>query len=210
MKLYDWSIAPNPRRVRIYLREKGIDIPIEEAGYPDKPILQPEYLAAHPHRRVPLLVLDDGTEISEAMAICRYFETLHPEPVLMGSDARERAIIEMWERMAEWEGMVAVSEVFRNSRRSFADRGVAGSADPMPQIPGLVERGEQRVGLFFDKFNTQLADNEFVAGETFSVADITTLCVIDFAILVGLPIPDGCPNITRWHDAVSARPSAKG
>jgi glutathione S-transferase len=195
--------------VRIYLREKGINIPIEEAGYPDKPILQPEYLAAHPHRRVPLLVLDDGAEISEAMAICRYLETLHPEPALMGGDAKERAIIEMWERMAEWEGMVAVSEVFRNSRRSFTDRGVAGSADPMPQIPGLIERGEQRVGLFYDKFNGQLADNEFVAGAKFSVADITTLCVIDFAILVGLPIPDHCPDIARWHEAVSARPSAK-
>jgi glutathione S-transferase len=210
MKLYDWSIAPNPRRVRIYLREKAIDIPIEEAGYPDKPILKPDYLAAHPHRRVPLLVLDDGTEISEAMAICRYFETLYPEPALMGGDARERGIVEMWERMAEWEGMVAVSEVFRNSKRSFADRGVAGSADPMPQIPALVERGMQRVGLFFDKFNTQLAHNEFVAGDKFSVADITTLCVIDFAILVGLEIPETCPHVARWHAAASARPSARG
>jgi len=210
MKFYDWSIAPNPRRVRIYLHEKSIDIPSEDAGYPDRPILKPEYLENHPHRRVPLLMLDDGTEISEAMAICRYFETLHPEPALMGHDAKERAIVEMWERMAEWEGMVAVSEVFRNSRRSFTDRGVAGSADPMAQIPALVERGEQRVRLFHDKFNAQLVDHEFIAGENFSVADITTLCVIDFAILVGLPIPDSCPNIKRWHAVVSARPSTKG
>ena len=210
MKLYDWSIAPNPRRVRIYLREKGIDIPIEEAGYSDKPILQPEFLAAHTHRRVPLLVLDDGTEIAEAMAICRYFETLHPEPALMGGDAKERAIVEMWERMAEAEGMVAAAEVFRNSRRGFADRSVAGSADPIPQIPGLIERGTQRIGLFYDKFNAQLADNAFVAGENFSVADITTLCVIDFAIFVGLEIPDNRPHVARWHAGVSSRPSTKG
>lgn len=211
MKLYDWSIAPNPRRVRIYLREKGIEIPIEEAGYPDKPVLRPEYLDAHAHRRVPLLVLDDGTEIAEAMAICRYFETLYPEPALMGGeDAKDRAIVEMWERMAEAEGMVAVSEVFRNSRRGFSDRGVAGIAAPVPQIPDLVERGAQRVGLFYDKFNTQLTDNEFIAGDQFSVADITTLCVVDFAVrVVGLEIPDDCPHMARWHAAISARPSVK-
>jgi glutathione S-transferase len=208
MKLYDWCIAPNPRRVRIYLAEKGLDVPIEEAGYPDKPILKPEFLDAHPHRRVPLLVLDDGAEIGEAMAICRYFETLHPEPALMGGTAKQRAMVEMWERLAEWEGMYAVSDVFRNSKRSFADRALAGSPQPIPQIPELIERGTQRVALFYDKLDRQLADNEFIAGDFFSVADITALCVIDFAIFLGLEIPEGCAHVARWHAAVSARPSA--
>lgn len=209
MKLYDWSIAPNPRRVRIYLAEKGIEVPIEEAGYPDKPILRPEYLEGHPHRRVPLLVLDDGTEIGEAMAICRYFETLHPEPPLMGADAKDRAIVEMWERIAEFEGLQAVSEAFRNAKRSFADRGLAGIPEPIAQVPDLIERGTQRLRLYYDKIDARLADNEFLAGARFSVADITTLCTVDFAILVGHAIPESCSNVARWHQAVSARPSAK-
>lgn len=209
MILYDWSIAPNPRRVRIYLAEKGIDIPIEEAGYTDKPFLKPEFLEGHSHRRVPLLVLDDGTEIGEAMAICRYFETLHPEPPLMGTDARDRALVEMWERLAEAEGMQAISEVFRNSKRSFTDRSLAGSANPIPQIPELVERGTRRVGEFYDKFDRRLADNAFLAGENYTIADITALCAIDFAIFIGLAIPETSGNIARWHETVSARPSAK-
>jgi glutathione S-transferase len=152
VKLYNWSIAPNPRRVVLYLAEKGIDIPIEEAGYPDKPILKPEFLAAHEHRRVPLLVLDDGTEIGESMAICRYFETLHPDPPLMGTDAKDKALVEMWERLAEQEGLFASSEYFRNGRKSFAGRAVAGAPGAVDQIPALVERGKQRLMWFYDKF----------------------------------------------------------
>ncbi len=100
MKLYTWGRAPNPRRVLIYLREKGLDVPVEDAGDPDKPTLRQDFLDLSPHRRVPLLVLDDGTCIAEAMAICRYFETLHPNPPLMGRGAVEIALIDMWERLA--------------------------------------------------------------------------------------------------------------
>jgi glutathione S-transferase len=210
MKLYDWSIAPNPRRVRLYLAEKRIAIPAEDAGVPGKPILAPGFLAAHAHRRVPLLVLDDGTEIGEAMAICRYFETLHPEPPLMGRDAKDRALVEMWERLAEWEGLHAVSEVFRNSRPSFSGRALAGSAQAIEQIPALVERGRQRMAQFHARFERQLDGHPFVVGDAFTVADITALCAIDFAIFCGLPIPDGCANLQRWHADISARPSAKG
>src|SRR5262249_32659129 len=110
MKLYVWGVAPNPRRVQIYLAEKGLKVPTEDAGTPNEPTLKAEFLQSGPHRRVPLLVLDDGTQIGEAMAICRYFETLHPEPPLMGGDALERATIEMWERSADNDGMNAVAE----------------------------------------------------------------------------------------------------
>lgn len=209
MKLYSWEIGPNPRRVRIYLAEKGLDLPIEEAGVAGKPYLKSEFLSAHPHRRVPLLVLDDGTEIGEAMAICRYFETLHPDPPLMGRDAKDRALVEMWERLAEWEGMHAISEYFRNSRRSFAGRGLAGASVSIEQIPALIERGSQRMALFYERFDAQLADRPFVAGDRYSVADITTLCTIDFAVFCGLGIPDERANLKRWHAAVSGRPSAK-
>ena len=207
MKLYTWGRAPNPRRVLIYLREKGIEVPFEDAGMQGEPVLKPEFLDAYPHRRVPLLVLDDGSWIGEAMAICRYFETLHPEPCLMGRDAKEIAVIDMWERIAEWEGLHAISEVFRNMRPDFADRSLAGYAAALPQIPALVERGTVRMKMFYEKFEAQLAENEFVAGDRFSVADITTLCTVDFARVAKLTIPDHCAGMKRWHAAVSARPS---
>jgi glutathione S-transferase len=208
MKLYSWDIAPNPRRVRIFLAEKGLDIPVEDVGVPGKPILKPEFLARFPHRRVPLLELDDGTCIGEAMAICRYFETQHPNPPLMGRDAKEAAIVEMWERLAEWEGMHAISEYFRNAKRAFSGRAVAGTSEPVDQIPALSERGRQRVAAFYEKFDFRLTGRDFVAGDGYSVADITTLCTVDFAAICGLPIPEGCAELNRWHAAVSVRPSA--
>ena len=131
MRLYSWDIAPNPRRVRIYLAEKGLDLPTEDVGVPGKPVLRADFLEKFGHRRVPLLELDDGTCIGEAMAICRYFEALHPDPPLMGGSARDVALIEMWERLAEWEGLHAVSEAFRNSRKSFAGRALAMNRSPI-------------------------------------------------------------------------------
>lgn len=209
MIFYDWSIAPNPRRVRIFLAEKGIDLPTEQAGPPDKAVLYPEFLDKHPHRRAPLLELDDGTCIVEAMAICRYLEELHPAPPLMGTDARERALVDMWERSAEQEGLAAASEVLRNTARSFSGRGVPGAPGPIEQIPALAERGRARLAWFFEKFDRQLADNEFVAGARFSVADVTTLCAVDFARFCKLEIPESCGNLGRWREAVSARPAAR-
>jgi glutathione S-transferase len=209
MKLFTWGRAPNPRRVLIYLREKGLDVPTEEAAEPGASVLKPSFLDAYPHRRVPLLLLDDGACIGEAMAICRYFETLHPEPSLMGRDAREIALIDMWERLAEWEGLHAVSEIFRNSHPNFSDRSLAGYTDPLPRIPALVERGTARMRMFYDKLEARLADNEFVAGDRFSVADITALCAIDFGRVCKLTIPDACENLRRWHEAVSARPGVR-
>lgn len=208
MKLYVWGIAPNPRRVQIYLAEKGLKVTIEDAGIPDKPALKPEFLDAHPHRRVPLLVLDDGSQIGEAMAICRYFETLHPEPPLMGTDALDRAIVEMWERAAEHEGLQAVAEFFRNSRKSFAGRALPGMP-PNEQIAALVDRGKQRMLWFYEKIDRRLAGSGFLAGKRYSVADITALCAVDFAKRVGVDVPEDHRNLLRWHTEVSARPSAK-
>ena len=209
MRLYSWDIAPNPRRVRIYLAEKGLDVPTEDVGEPGKPVLKPEFLAKHGHRRVPLLELDDGTCIGEAMAICRYFETLHPDPPLMGADALEKATIEMWERIAEAEGMSSVAEVFRNSQKSFAARGLPGYAESIEQVPALVERGKVRVAQYYDKIDARLAEREFLAGSRFSVADITAFCVVEFAKFCKLDIPAPCANVARWFATVAARPSAK-
>ena len=208
MKIYDWHIAPNLRRMHIYLAEKGLNIPLEEVGGEDLK-LKPGYIAKYPYALVPMLELDDGTCIGEAMAICRYFEEIYPEPPLMGVEARDKAIVEMWEKRANEERMLAASELFRNTAPTFADRGLPGSADPIPQLPQLVERAKARLGRFYGKFDQQLAANEFVAGPRYTIADITTLCAIDFGKWTDLDIPAECKKLRRWYDAVSARPSAK-
>lgn len=208
MKIYDWHIAPNPRRLTIYLAEKGIEVErVEVSG--EGFALQPAYLARYPHAMVPMLELDDGTLIGEVMAIARYFEELHPEPPLMGVNARDSALVDMWERRANEEGMLAASELFRNTHESFALRGLPGSAESVPCIAALAERGRARLQRFFTKFDAQLAEHEFVAGERYSVADITALCGVDFAKWSAVEIPPECSHLRRWHAAVSARPSAK-
>jgi glutathione S-transferase len=208
VKLYVWQKAPNPRRTLIFIAEKGIDVPTEDVGGA-KGKLKPEYVARYPQATVPMLELDDGTQIGEAMAICRYLEELHPDPPLMGVDARDRALVDMWERRAYEEGLLAVAEVFRNRHPLFADRGVPGASGPVPQIPALVERGKIRADLFFRKFDGALAYRPFVAGDRFTVADATTLVVVDFAALGDMKIPDDCRNLARWYREVSTRPSAR-
>lgn len=191
----------------MFLREKGIVMPIEDVAGEDLR-LRSEYIRRYPQAMVPMLELDDGTCIGESMAICRYLEEQHPEPRLMGIDAKDRAIVEMWERRAFDEGMMAAGEVFRNTAPAFADRGVPGAAVPVRQIAELAERGRQRLSLFFDKFDLQLASNRYVAGPRFSIADCTTLCSVEFASWSDIPIPDRCANLRRWHAEVAARPSA--
>ena len=209
MKLYVWNIAPNPRRVRIYLLEKGIEVPMEDVGVPGKPILDPAFLEKAPHRRVPLLELDDGTLISEAMAICRYFEALHPDPPLMGADPEEMARAEMWERMSEFEGLLAVAESFRNAKRSFAGRALPGVPGELAQIPELIERGKQRAALYFDKLDARLGEARFLAGDRFTVADITACCTVDFAKFIEIGVSDDRPHLARWHDEVAERDSIR-
>jgi len=206
VKLYYWKVAPNPRRVRVFLAEKHIAVPMEDAG--GETHLYPEYIEKYGRALVPMLELDTGTCIWEAMAICRYFEDLHPAPPLMGVDATDKAIVEMWERRAYEEGLLGAVEVFRNSHPAFKDRGLAGSAEPVPQIADLIERGRGRLRRFYSQVERQLEINEFVAGERYTVADITTLCAIDFAKWTKNGIPPECANLSRWYGAVSARPSA--
>jgi glutathione S-transferase len=207
MKLYHWKAAVNPRRVRVFLAEKGTTVPMEDVGGETQ--LHPQFIEKYRHALVPMLELDTGTCIWEAMAICRYFEDLYPDPPLMGVDAADRAIVDMWERRAYEEGLLGAEEVFRNSHPAFKDRGLAASAEPVPQIPDLIERGRRRLRRFYSQLDQQLATNEFVAGQRYTVADITTLCAIDFAKWTdNNGVPPGCANLRRWYAAVSARPSA--
>jgi glutathione S-transferase len=210
MKLYNWQPAPNCRRVRMFILEKGMDLPeIEEVGDQVQFRLSDNYVKIWPHALVPMLETNDGFRIGEAMAICRFIEDERPEPNLMGRNGLEKACSEMWERRAHDEGIVGAGEAFRNAHPAFIDRGLPGSLEPVRQIPALVERGRGRVRRFYRKFDEQLKDNRFVAGNRFTVADITALCSVDFAKFVGIPVPPDCPSLGRWYEEISARPAAK-
>lgn len=208
MKLYDWHAAPNPKRLRMFMAEKGLEVETIEVGGSDL-LLSAEYKAKFPHAMVPMLELADGTQLGESIAICRYLEELYPEPRLLGNDATERAIVDAWERRAFDEGMMAAGEVFRNTHEAFIDRGLPGFAVPVPQIPALVERGRMRLSKFFEKFDKRLGENRFLAGPRFTLADCTLYCSIEFAAWSDIRIPDECRNLKRWFDEVSERPSAK-
>ena len=208
MKLYDFALAPSPRRVRMFIAEKGIEIPSVQINTRERQQFSDEYRAVNPHCVVPTLALDDGTCLGESVAICRYLEETHPEPPLMGRDAREKAVIEMWGRRAEFEGYLAAAEAVRNGAPLFADRGLPGVPGGVPQIPALIDRGKQTMGRLFEKLDRQLADNRFLAGAAFSIADITAFVAIDFAKRADIEIPPACPNVARWFSEIAARPSA--
>ncbi len=208
MKLYEWDFAPNCRRVRMYLFEKGIEVEREECITPDI-LLKEGFRNQYVHQMVPMLELDDGTQIGEGLAIWHYFETLHPEPPLMGSTALEKAMISAWERRAYDGGMVAHAEILRNSHPALVDRGLPGYSEPIPQIPDLIDRGKIRVASFYKKLNDQLADNKFVAGDHFSVADITTICVVDMGHAMEMQIPESADHVKRWYDELQERESVQ-
>lgn len=208
MKLYEFTIAPNPRRVRMFLAEKELEIPSVQINTREREQFSEDFRAVNPHCLVPVLELDDGTCIAESVAICRYIEETHPEPSLMGRDAKEKAIIEMWNRRAELDGYLAAAEAVRNAMPAFEDRALPGVTGGVPQMPELVARGKQSMGRFFDKLDKQLATHRYLAGESFSIADITAFVTTDFAKRVDIEIPDSCANVKRWFDEVAGRPSA--
>jgi glutathione S-transferase len=207
MKLYQSNASPNSRRVRIFLAEKGISIPVVPVDLAAKEQFCDAYAAINPRRVVPTLLLDDGTAIGEVPVIQRYLEEIHPEQPLFGTSPETRAQIAMWDRRVEQEGFASVMEAVRNAVPGLKDRAIAGPHD-YEQIPDLVERSRQRVGNFYVDFNARLAGVAFVAGDRFSVADITALVTVDFATkAAGLPIPDGHAAFKRWYDSVAARAS---
>jgi len=208
MKFYDCAIAPSPRRVRIFLAEKGITLPTIQVDLRKGEQFSAAFRAVNTDCTVPVLELDDGARIADVMAICVYFEQSRPEPPLMGVGAQDRAAVTEWQRRAERDGFYAVAEAFRNATPAFKTRALPG-ADDYAQIPALAERGRERVQKFFKFMDARLASQEFVAGARYSIADITTLVAVDFAGWIKLAIPDDCAHLRRWHQALSARPSAK-
>jgi glutathione S-transferase len=208
MKFYDCATAPSPQRVRIFLAEKGIAVPTVQVNLRGGEQFGPSFRAINPDCTVPVLVLDDGTSIADAIGICVYFEAIQPQPALMGETAAEKALATTWQRIAERDGFYAVMEAFRNATPGLKGRALPG-ADDYEQIPALAERGRARLHRFFRVMDARLADREFVAGARYSIADITTLVTVNFAAWIKMPIPPDCPNLRRWHEQVSARPSAK-
>ncbi len=208
MQLYDMRAAPNPRRVRIFLAEKGVDIPRVEIDVQAGANLEPTYLAVNPRGVVPTLVLDDGRILDESIAICRYIEALHPEPNLFGAGAFEAAEVESWQRRMEFEGMFNIAAAFRNTAPAYAVRGVPGVAPPTPQIAGLAERGLLLARHWMDGLQDRLAGRDYVASDRFTVADITTFVSLDFAKWVGLRAGDSHPNVAAYHARIKARPAS--
>lgn len=202
MKLIDQPQAPNPRRVNIFLAEKGIELPREVLNLPGKEHLTPEIKALNPVQTVPILVLDDGTAISESMAICRYFEELHLDPPLMGTTALEKATIEMWQRRMELNLMNHVAAVFRHTHPAMAEL-------ESPQIAAWAEANRPRVMAGLEVLDAQLANHAFVAGDRYSVADTTALVGVDFTKVGRIEVPETLTNLARWRAEVSSRPSAK-
>jgi glutathione S-transferase len=207
MKLYQSDTSPNSRRVRIFLAEKGVSMPIVPVDLGAREQFSDAYGAINPRRVVPTLMLDDGTAIGEVPAILCYLEETYPEPPLLGATPKTRALVAMWERRVELEGFASVMEAVRNAVPGLKNRAIAGPHD-YEQIPALDERNKQRVRNFYADFNARLADVAFVAGDEFSVADITAVVTVDFATKsAGLPMAEEHMALKRWYDSVSARAS---
>lgn len=208
MKLYDAVWAPNPRRVRMYLAEKGITVERRMVDLAAAENLQEPFLSLNPRGTVPVLELDDGRCIADSVAICRYFEALHPDPSLFGSDALEVARIEYWTRKIESEGYAGVVYAFRNRNKHMTDRALSGFWPPVPQLPELVMRGQNMWGWFVESLDANLDGRDWIATETYSFADLTALMTVDFAKATRLSDGQFPPALAAWYERVSARPSA--
>lgn len=206
MKLYDCTTAPSAKRVRMFLAEKNIDIPLIQVNLRDGEQLGDAFKKINPECTVPVLELEDGTAISEVFAICQYLESEFPEPALMGRDATETAIVAMWNTKIEQNGIAAVAEVLRNSAKGMRDRALPGPTN-LKQIPELIERGTTRVQAFLERLDGELDGKSFITGDEFTLADITAFITVRFAQRLKIPIAESQQNLKRWFEDVSQRPS---
>ncbi len=202
MKLYTSKIAPNPKRVHIFLAEKGIDVDCVEIDLGKSEHLNADFVAINPLARVPVLELDDGSYIAESVAICRYFDAQQPEPPLFGTDAKDKAVVEMWNRRMESEILGNVSMCFRHTHPYWEGR--------IPQVSEFGELCRTNVMERMAWLDGELADREFIAGDRFTVADITAYTGFSLGRIPKIRIGEDMTNLQRWWDAVSARPSVEG
>jgi glutathione S-transferase len=207
MRLFDFKRAPNPRRARIVIAEKGLQIETVPVNLYRMEQLSPEFLAINPLGTLPVLETDDGIYLTETVAICRYLEELHPEPVLMGTSATEKALVLNWNNIVEQAGLLSIAEMLRNWSPGFRNHVFPGAIE-YQQMPELIERGRQRTEQFFDQIETRLTLAPYLAGEHFSFADISLLTVTDFAGWVKINPLEARPSLARWHQKASARPAS--
>ncbi len=209
MKLYDFGPAANSKRVRMFLVEKGLEVPTVQLNVRDDEQFKEPFTSMNPFHCVPFLELDDGTVIAESISVCRYLEELHPEPSLFGRTAAERGIIDMWNRRVELDGFMPLLHATRNDMPLFAGRVVPGTRTDLTQLPAMVARGQEMGHVFFERLEPQMQDNEFIAGADVSIADITAWFVINMANRFEMGMAERYPNIQRWHAMFSARPCAE-
>ncbi|MFK7894807.1 MAG: glutathione S-transferase family protein [Myxococcota bacterium] len=207
MKFYDCQTAPSPRRARMFIAEKGLDIETIEIDLGKGEQLSEDFRRLNPRCTVPVLELDDGTCLSENAGIASYLEAFAPDPPLLGRTPEEKGAVANWNARVELEGLWPVADAFRNRSKGMTDRAITGPTN-YAQIPELAERGHARGLEFYEMLNTRLGESEFVAGDAFSAADITAFVLVDFSAWVKLGPTDAHEHTKRWYDAVKARPSA--
>ena len=207
MKLYNEADpAPNPRRVRIFLKEKGVNVELVPTPLMKRAHKAPEHLARNPLGQVPVLELDDGTHLSESVTICRYLEDLHPEPNLFGRDPKERATIDMWLRRVEFRLMIPLGQIWVHTHPFTA--AVATQAFGQ-QFTNFGDANRNVFASGCKLFDREIANRQFVAADRYTMADIVAQTTFDFARFIGVDIPDECGALKAWYARVSARPSAK-
>jgi glutathione S-transferase len=209
MKFYDFPAAPSPRKVRLFIAEKGLEIPTVSVDLRSLAQQQPEFLAKNPGGTVPVLELDDGTCLTESLAICHYLEQLFPEPNLFGVDAKEQALVLMWNDIQIFQGYTAIQDALRNGHPAFKGRAVSGPA-AYEQIAELAERGRLRAAAFFDRLEARLAGSRFIASDRFTYADIAGFVYLGFAARSLREDPAATrPQLKRWSEEIAARPAIK-
>jgi glutathione S-transferase len=207
MIFYDCATAPNPRRARMFIAEKGLTIETRQVSMIEGDQLKPAFLAVNPRATIPVLVTDAGTTLSENIAIATYLEATHPEPPLMGRTADEKGLVQMWNAIAEQNCGMAIGEAFRNSHPAMKDRALPGPAN-YAQIPELADRGRARLAAFFDTLESRLRESPFIATDHLTFADITTFVFIGFARVIKTSIPEENTATRAWFENIQARPSA--
>jgi len=208
MKLYDCKTAPSPRRVRIFAAEKGMQLETIQVDLGSGEQFAAAFREVNPDCVVPVLELDDGSCITEVLAICQYLEEIQPQPALIGRTPEKRASAVSWAIKVEQLGLVAMRDAFRNSAKGLKGHALTGPI-AYEQIPELAERGRKGAVAFLERLEQQLADREFIAGDSYSIADITALVFVDFAGWIKIDLPGDATNLKRWYETVSSRPSAR-
>lgn len=207
MIFYDCSTAPNPRRARMFIAEKGLTIETRDISIAENQQQSPEFLKINPRATIPVLVTESGAVLTENHGIAAYLEAAFPEPPLMGQTADEKGAVMMWNAIAEQQGGLPIAEALRNTNPAMKDRAIPGPTN-FEQIPALAERGLARVDLFYDLLETRLSHSQYLATDQFTFADITCFIFVDFARVIRRRIPEGNSATQAWFESIKSRPSA--